>query len=246
MAKGFINQRALESVKRQLHKAISTQDTAIVNKLRSSLVKQYPKNVIIQASEEVMGELPPELGLFYTGILMPAIPQDIRENLIDTSLETIADLLEKADLPVWKHLRASDRGFAISKPARDVIAATNFPGIGLFPTELSDTIEHMGIQRPFMHSLSVIEETVPGVSGSDLNMNQYALVSMAINIVLFEPQEGDPKKSEAFLREVIAIAAPTADFNAAMKRAAYDDRWLLKVANWAIEGFNLKVQHTNP
>jgi hypothetical protein len=245
MSKGFINQRVLESIKRQLHKTIATQDVAIVNKLRSSLAKQYPKNVIIQASQEVMHELSPELGLFYTGVLMPSMPQLVQENLIDASLEMIADLLEKAGLPVWKHLRASDRGFAISKPARNVIAATNFPGIGLFPTELSDTVEHMGIHRPFMHSLGVIEETVPGVPGTNLNMNQYALVSFAINIVLFEPETGDPKKSEAFLREVIVIAAPTADFNAAMKRAAYDDRWLLKVANWAIEGFNLKAQHTN-
>lgn len=242
MSKGFakVDPAHLEAVKRRLIACMANLDPVLnTGRTIARLRERYGSHTVDAAIDDIC-QNPEQLSedvrqTFARWGFEKAIKDpEMRDEVLSQSYDIIASVIKDSGLsPIWHHIRASERGFAVSSPAWKAIEATGFPAIEQIPH--NETLTGYGLSRdPYWHPLSEVDSTNEW-------MNLYAMVSLMLDTILFNSFDGDPEKSKQTLRAIIEPVAPTLDLNKALERAVYDDRWLLKLTTLGVQGAEASI-----
>jgi hypothetical protein len=235
MPKGFFkpNPEHLELCRRRLVACLEDGDTFATGRTIARLRERYGSQTVDAAIESIaenFHDLPPAVRerMMELGFKRAKADPELWDIASGEMHDTIAEILiSEGVTPIWKHFRAVEGGMVLSSPAWDKLTPLGAAGLGDRPT--AETLDEIGLCRaPYWHPLSEI-------SPDEDRMNFHAAISLMLSVTLFDDGDGDPALAKANYLALVQPHSPTMDFEKALSRATYDDRWLLRLTTLGVQ-----------
>jgi hypothetical protein len=240
MSKGFFkpNPAHIELCRRRLVACLDNDDRVTTGRTIARLRERYgsqPVDAAIDSITENFQELPPAVRerMMEFGYKQAKADPELWDIASGAMHDTIAEILiSEGVTPIWRHFRAVEGGMLLSSPAWDKLSQMGNADLGERPT--AETLDEIGLCRaPYWHPLSEI-------SPDEDRMNLHAAVSLMLSVTLFD-SDGDPELAKANYLALVRSANPTMDFEKALSRARYDDRWLLKLSTLGVQAIEAQL-----
>jgi hypothetical protein len=234
MSKGFFkpNSAHIELCRRRLVACLDNDDMLATGHAVARLRERYGSQVVDAAIESIaenFQDLSPAVRdrLVEFGFKQAKSDPELWAIASEEMYGIIAEMLvDEGVTPIWKHFRAVEGGMVLSSLAWDKLSQMGKAGLGDRPT--AKTLDAVGLCRePYWHPLS---EVFPDKD----QMNLHAAVSLLLSTALFDG-DGDPALAKSNYLALVQPHNPTMDFEKALSRARYDDRWLLKLTTLGVQ-----------
>ena len=227
----------LRAVARRLESPLKQRSTQKFSELFQSQLNRYGKAVL----ETYIERLCPLDRFWVSSIVEELLDPAQRDRINAEACKGVAlqiDRLGVGSIRLGFDFKVSDQGFMVSPEAKKVLCEDGNPIAPLFPATPREIIAQSGLERPFYHPLS---EAYPEIK----QQNTWLFASQIINTVhswyeLGEPQ-GRASDAMKLIRELVPLAAPTADPEELVFRSSYDDRELLRLCQFLNQALELKI-----
>lgn len=203
------------------------------------IAERYGWDIADQAMQEMFSKYR-ELTKSCAGLIDKFGTEEMKGQFQSVANDVMAEILENEGLRLEDHFRVTDQGIALSCEAVEAIRKTGFPDMHLLE-DGNESLDGMGLSRsPFFHPLSEVFE--PCEHHPEKTLNGYMVASITISGAMGWDESADPGKCRSFLKKLVFCHRPEFDVEQALSQCRYDDRVLLRLANYAANGIDAKAR----